>query len=234
MRFLSILILITSFILFYSLIPYTGYGGLDLSPTPEMPESTVPEPTEKVFNASKFGLIMKYPGNWALVPKDKEFTNKTFDYSYASAALADVCPSALNMDCQSNSDTYLEITAHKLKNGTTLDQFYEQELTRIKNGSLTPIEIMDKIKVKVSGLPAIESTIMTSGVMDKLLANLGQEPTNGRSVSVDVVNGNIGYHFFTVISDLDFESSVVKDMIDSVQLKYMMEIEHYDSEYDIN
>jgi len=185
---------------------------------------------QKNFTAPKFGLSMQYPSDWTFVPEEEDFNTETYGYSYGSAVLGDFCPSFLVepepkvLDCQDKSPAYLKVHVYKLRNGTTVDQFYKQDLSKMKAASgLVPTKVIDKNKINISGLPAIESvSIKGGGSLDKLLELGGEKPTKSKSTSVYVVNGNMGYQFFTISKDqddYDMYLPTFKDMIDSVQLK---------------
>ena len=89
---------------------------------------------------------------------------------------------------------------------------------------LSPTKTLDTKKIKVSGLPAIESVrvAVSGGTLEKLFGSYGRDTTKSKSMLVYVVNSNMGYYFFASVDDqdnFDMYLPIFKDMISSVQIK---------------
>ncbi len=94
---------------------------------------------EKNFTAPKFGLSMQYPSDWIFIPtapKYQDFTPGIYDYSAmippGQASVGKFCANlGINpesYDCELESPAYLSIDVFRLKEGTTLKEFYEGNL----------------------------------------------------------------------------------------------------------
>ena len=166
---------------------------------------------EKNFTAPKFGLKMNYPSDWTFIPtapEFQEFTPGIYDYSAmlpsGQASVGKFCASlGINpesYDCELESPAYLKIDVFRLKDGTTLKEFYEGKIKSAEAfkdlGGVR--KYIQTNKTNISGLSAIE-TISTSGKgsIDRLLDKLGQTNPASKYITIYFVNGSTGYTIFS-------------------------------------
>jgi hypothetical protein len=198
---------------------------------------------DKIFTEPKFGLGMKYPADWTFVPEEEDFSAGTFDYSTVTppgfASLGDFCPTSYVgsnpkvLDCHGNPElqvpVYLSISVFKLKEGTTLKEFYDQITASFTKGPVANLVGTDKNieirNVKVSGLNGVQ-TISThsgsGGSLGKLLKQIGKESPTSKDVKVYVVNSTSGYRFSGSTddeSDFDTYFPTIQKMINSIQIQ---------------
>jgi hypothetical protein len=90
---------------------------------------------------------------------------------------------------------YLSITVFKLKDGTTLKEFYDQQVAKMElSKNAVGRKTIETNDVKVSGLPAIQTIGTTGGgSLDKLFKQLGRDNPKSKFMDVDIVNGSTGY-----------------------------------------
>jgi len=191
---------------------------------------------EKNFTNPKFGINMKYPSDWSFVPKNQDFSPGIYDYSVMAppgvAGLGQFCPTSMVgsdpevLDCVTKSPVDVDITVFKLKDGTTLKDFYEtklkdptEDITGSKKG-----KIIETNKVKISGLSGIEtiSTNTLGGSTGKALRELGEETPTSKTITEYVINGSNGYHIAGSTDDKnDFDRYLptFRKMIDSFQIE---------------
>ena len=188
------------------------------------------------FTEPRFGITMEYPADWTFVPEEEAFSPGIYDYSVVvppgSAFIGDFCPTvALNpnaLDCgmyfKSGEPVYapanLQVSVHKLEEGTTLKEFYDKEAMKLKeSNAMVGRKNIETDKITVSGLPAIQRIDTIGGGS---LDNIGQKSTTGKAIDVYLVNGDLGYRFFADTNDQDdFETylPVFQKMIDSIQVQ---------------
>ena len=138
--------------------------------------SVLAQTDEKTFTNTKFGLSLKYPSDWTFVPEEQEFTPGIYDYTVmippGSASLGEFCPNSnvgsnpIVADCGTESPAGLSISVYKLKDGTTLEEFYEKELTKFNTEVKSLVggrEFIETNKVNISGLSAIQTISVTTG-----------------------------------------------------------------------
>jgi hypothetical protein len=184
--------------------------------------------SEQNFTAPKFGISMQYPSDWTFIPEEEDYTAE------GSAVIGDFCPtSAVGdnpkvLDCHMNTElnvpAYLGVTIFKLKNGTTVDEFYDQKQEQFGAADkLTGRKNIDTNKIEISGLPAIQRIDkIGGGSMDKVLESMGQGRATAKVIDAYVVSGDLGYRFFAHTNDQDdFEtySPIFQKMIDSIQIQ---------------
>jgi hypothetical protein len=198
---------------------------------------TLAQTDEKTFTNTKFGLSLKYPSDWTFVPGEQEFTPGIYDYTVmippGSASLGEFCPNS-NVgsnskvaDCGTESPAGLSISVYNLKDGTTLEEFYEKELTKFNTEVKSLVggrEIIETNKVNISGLPAIQTISVTTGggSLGNALKMIGKEPPGRKDIFVYLVNGNTGYQIFGGTDDKkDFDTyyPTLQKMIDSFQIQ---------------
>jgi hypothetical protein len=192
--------------------------------------SVLAQSEEKTFTSPKFGLSIKYPADWTFIQEEQDFTPE------GSASLGDFCPTSAvgsnpkvldcHMNLELNVPVYLSIRAFKLKDGTTLKDFYDQQVAEMKvSNDIVGRKNLETNDIKISGLPAIQ-TIGTigGGDLDKLLEGIAEPNPKSKYMAVYVlnVNGGTGYKIWASIDDeQDYDKYIptIQKMIDSFQLQ---------------
>jgi hypothetical protein len=193
---------------------------------------------EKSFTSPKFGLSMKYPVNWTFLPSSTEdFSPGIYDYSVivppGSAALGQFCPTSnlegtpAEIECGKDSPTGLSLSVFKLKQGTTLKEFYDNEVDKSNSEVkrlVGPSELIETKKVNISGLSAIQTISVTTsgGVLGNALKIIGDEPPQRKDIFVYLVNGGLGYQILDGTKDeKDFDTyfPILQKMINSIQIE---------------
>ena len=198
---------------------------------------TLAQTDEKTFTNAKFGLSLKYPSDWTFVPGEQEFTPGIYDYTVmmppGSASLGEFCPDSnvgsnpTVADCGRESPAGLSISAYKLKDETTLEEFYEREIAKFNTEVKSLVggrEYIETNKVNISGLSAIQTISVTTGggSLGNALKMIGKEPPEREDIFVYLVNGNTGYQIFGGTDDKkDFDTyfPTLQKMIDSLQIQ---------------
>ena len=184
-------------------------------------------------------MSLNFPADWTFIPAAPEFqeyTSGTYDYTPivppGQASVGHFCPSsevgpnAQSLDCAMESPVYVGILAYRLRDGTTLQEFYEGNIERdgqMKKLSGSPTYIQTK-KVNISGLSAIEtiSTSGSGGSVGKLLDQLGQDTPTSKFIKITIVNGNTGYEFTGGTNDQDDFDTYLPDLqkiLNSIQIE---------------
>lgn len=187
---------------------------------------------ENTFTEPKFRLSMKYPSEWSFIssPGDPSADNGHLYFAgFCPSSYLESDPNVLS--CQSESPVNLGINLYKLEDGTTLKQFYEQQITLTEAAErlVGARKNIETNRTKISGLSAIQ-TISTndggSGSLGKLLAEAGVETPISRNVNVYLVNGSTGYTIIGGTDDEeDFETYLptLEKMINSFQIEAAQE-----------
>ena len=184
--------------------------------------SVLAQSEEKTFTAPEVGFSMKYPSDWGYA-----ITNHS-----GTLYGVDLCPSLYmekedNLSCSIYSPVTLQLNVYKLKEGTTLRQFYDDriswfELFKDING---PSKYLNTSKLNISGFSAIQtiSTRSSSGAaIGKFLQSVGKEPNTIKDLGLYLVNGHNGY---TIVGQTDEESDfdtyypTIQKMINSIQIQ---------------
>ena len=191
---------------------------------------------EKNFTAPKFGLSMQYPSDWIFIPTAPEyqdFTPGIYDYSAmippGQASVGKFCANlGINpesYDCELESPAYLSIDVFRLKEGTTLKEFYEGNLKSAEQlkDLVGAHKNIQTTKTNISGLSAIE-TISTSGKgsLGRLLDTIGETNPTSKYIQILFVNGSTGYMIFGAIDDQkDFETYLptFQKIFNSIQIQ---------------
>ena len=192
---------------------------------------------EKTFASPKFGLSMKYPSDWTFVEEEGEFTPGIYDYSVmippGTVTIGRSCPTISlpdtpkSTDCETEPPVYLQLSAYKLKDGTTLKEFYDGENSKL-NGPLKSLigtkKNIETNKINISGLSAVQKISTqdaSKGSLGKLLESIGSKPPVSKDITVYVTNGSYGYQIFADVKDeTDFDRyyPVLQKMINSIQI----------------
>jgi hypothetical protein len=81
------------------------------------------------FTALKFGISMQYPTDWTFA--ENVYEDRDYRPDDPTAYLGTFCPTASletllgNPSCDAFGPVEVKITAYKLKEGTTLEEFYD-------------------------------------------------------------------------------------------------------------
>ena len=157
---------------------------------------------EKTFTTPKFGFSINYSSTWTIQKGDDDFSPGIYNGAMVApgiAIVATLCPdskleSELQfVDCYTNSPMQIEIIAFKLKNGTTLKEFFELNKSSIPRS--IAINNIETKKMEIAGLPAYQ-------VLD--IINPDNDVTKSKFMSFNTVNGNIGYRIVMSNSDFDY------------------------------
>lgn len=180
---------------------------------------------------------MEYPLDWTFVSEEEDFTPGIYDYSVmtppGSASLGKFCPTSDvesnggGFECGTKSPVELSISIFKLKDGTTLKEFYEGEIAKFNDqlkGLVGAKDFIETNKVNISGLSAIQTITMSTGggSLNNLLKMIGKEPPKREDIFVYLVNGSTGYQIFGGVDDKeDFDTyyPTLQKMINSFQIQ---------------
>jgi hypothetical protein len=180
---------------------------------------------EKTFTNTKLGLSMKYPSDWTFVPPSVEEPTSTEEVSY------EFCPNSYLEQSTVHSCTgapvQLLLIVYKLENGTTLKDFYDQQIAimdKVKDIVGSPKNI-ETTKSNISGISAIQTTSTLSGnggSLGKLLQGIGSENPTSKRMILYLVNGSTGYRIYANTDDeQDFDTYLptLQKMINSIQIQ---------------
>lgn len=184
----------------------------------------------QIFTNPKIGLTMNYPSDWSAIsiPGDPVADKGHLHF-------IGFCPSSYLSKgdypfsgCQLDSPVNVQINAYQLNSGTTTKEFYDkqQALITAAENLAGENEILEKDKVEISGLSAIQIVSThdeSSGSIGKLLAEAGVESPTNKDLSVFLVNanGSMGYTVRGSTEDeQDFDDYLptIQKMIDSLRI----------------
>jgi len=183
---------------------------------------------EKTFTEPSIGISIRYPSDWSFVTDKGEPNPQQGDFLY----FISFCPStyiesANILSCQSESPVSFGMNLYKLNVGTTLKEFYDQQISDMEtvNDLRGSDKIIETTNVKVSNLSAIQTLSTHSGSggsLGKLLKSVGSESPTSKGLTIYVVNGSTGYSITGGTDDeQDFDTYLptIQKMIDSFQIQ---------------
>ncbi len=191
--------------------------------------SVLAQSEEKTFTEPNSGITLKYPSDWSYVTSKEEPTSENGNFFNSIS----FCPSSYIetvtnfLICQSESPVGFTINLHKLNDGTTLKQFYDQRISDLKpvKNLVGSSKNIGTTNVKVSNISAIQTLNTHSGSggsLGKLLKSIGSEGATSKTLTLYVVNGSTGYTISASTDDeQDFDTyyPTLQKMVDSFQIQ---------------